>query len=148
MQKLLPPVLFLIFIIAMGLMCWSISATHLLIFPFNLIGLPIISAGLMLAMTGKQLFKKLETNIMTFDEPSRLVTEGIYQYTRNPMYLGFTIAMLGFSMLMGASVVSLLMAVIFLFITDRWYISFEEQMMHTKFGKDYEEYCRKVRRWI
>ncbi|NOH97383.1 isoprenylcysteine carboxylmethyltransferase family protein [Vibrio sp. 99-70-13A1] len=148
MQKLLPPVLFLIFIIAMGLMCWSISATHLLIFPFNLIGLPIISAGLMLAMTGKQLFKKLETNIMTFDEPTMLVTEGIYQYTRNPMYLGFTIAMLGFSMLMGASVVSLLMAVIFLFITDRWYISFEEQMMHTKFGKDYEEYCRKVRRWI
>jgi protein-S-isoprenylcysteine O-methyltransferase Ste14 len=148
MKKILPPFLFLVFIVVIGLTCWGVGSPHQLMFPFNLLGIPVIGIGFLLANSGKQLFKHLETNIMTFDEPTVLVTEGIYRYTRNPMYLGFTIAMLGFSMLVGASVVSFLLTFVFFVITDRWYISFEEQMMHVKFGKEYEEYCKKVRRWI
>nr|WP_277986290.1 isoprenylcysteine carboxylmethyltransferase family protein [Vibrio vulnificus] len=108
----------------------------------------MIGIGLILSILGKQLFNKLGTNIQTFDEPTVLVTSGIYKYTRNPMYLGLTIAMLGFSILMGGSLSSFLLAIAFFLITDRWYISYEEQMMYTKFGIEYEEYCRKVRRWI
>ncbi|MCZ8499386.1 methyltransferase [Vibrio lentus] len=37
---------------------------------------------------------------MTFDEPTLLVTEGVYKYTRNPMYLGFVVSLLGFAILL------------------------------------------------
>ncbi|MBY4675233.1 methyltransferase family protein [Marinobacterium arenosum] len=148
MKKLLPPILFLIFVIGMGLICWGVGSPHQIHYPYNLVGLPVIGVGLLLATAGKRLFKKLNANIMTFDEPTVLVTEGVYKYTRNPMYLGFAIAMLGFSVLMGAAISSFLLTVVFVFLTDRWYIAFEEQMMRRKFGQDYEKYCRKVRRWI
>lgn len=148
MKKILPPVLFVLFIIVMGVICWRMGSPHNIYYPYSLIGLPFVVAGLMLAVAGKMLFRKLGTNIMTFDEPDKLVTEGVFKYTRNPMYLGLVVAMLGFSLLMGSAITSILLTALFLLITDRWYIAFEEQVMHRKFGLDYEEYCRKVRRWI
>ncbi|MGF1850255.1 methyltransferase family protein, partial [Vibrio lentus] len=74
--------------------------------------------------------------------------EGVYKYTRNPMYLGFVVSLLGFAILTGAANSSFLLTAIFVLVTDRWYIKFEEQMMRDKFGQDYEDYCRKVKRWI
>ncbi|GEK11356.1 methyltransferase family protein [Pseudoalteromonas peptidolytica] len=148
MKMLLPPFLFLIFIIAMGLICWAAGFPHSFGFPYNLIGISIIGIGFVISMTGKKLFKKLETNIMAFDEPTVLVASGIYKYTRNPMYLGFTIAIFGFAILLGGSFSSFLLTAAFFLITDRWYIPYEERMMHAKFGREYEAYCRKVRRWI
>lgn len=148
MKKILPPVLFVLFIIVMGIICWRMGFPHNIAYPHNLVGLPFVVSGLMLAAAGKMLFKKLDTNIMTFDEPDKLVTSGVFKYTRNPMYLGFVVAMLGFSLLMGAAISSMLLTMLFLMITDRWYIAFEEKAMYKKFGLDYEEYCRKVRRWV
>ncbi|MCE0557686.1 isoprenylcysteine carboxylmethyltransferase family protein [Motilimonas sp. E26] len=148
MKKILPPVLFVLFIIVMGMICWGMGSPHNIGYPYSLIGLPFVVAGLMLAVAGKILFRKLSTNIMTFDEPDKLVTEGVFKYTRNPMYLGLVVAMMGFSILMGSAITSILLTALFLLITDRWYIAFEEKIMHRKFGLDYEEYCRKVRRWI
>ena len=148
MKQLLPPILFLIFVISMSLICWWLGSPHHMLYPYNLAGLVGIGVGLLLAMSGKRLFKKRNTNIMTFDEPTLLVTEGVYKYTRNPMYLGFVVSLLGFAILTGAANSSFLLTVIFVLVTDRWYIKFEEQMMRDKFGQDYEDYCRKVRRWI
>lgn len=148
MKQLLPPVLFVIFILVMTAINWVLAPSHLVYYPYNLIGLLFVSMGLMLAITGKKLFKKLNTNIMTFDEPTKLVTQGIYQYTRNPMYLGFAIAMLGFAILNGGTLSSLVLTLIFILVTDRWYIQYEEQMMRIKFGQDYEIYCSNVRRWF
>ncbi|MCB5358795.1 methyltransferase family protein [Vibrio lentus] len=148
MKKLLPPILFLIFVISMSLICWWLDSPHQMLYPYNLAGLVVIGVGLLLAMSGKRLFKKRNTNIMTFDEPTLLVTEGVYKYTRNPMYLGFVVSLLGFAILTGAANSSFLLTAIFVLVTDRWYIKFEEQMMRDKFGQDYEDYCRKVRRWF
>ncbi|WP_241907923.1 methyltransferase family protein [Vibrio lentus] len=132
----------------MSLICWWLGSPHHMLYPYNLAGLVVIGVGLLLAMSGKRLFKKRNTNIMTFDEPTLLVTEGVYKYTRNPMYLGFVVSLLGFAILTGAANSSFLLTAIFVLVTDRWYIKFEEQMMCDKFGQDYEDYCRKVRRWF
>lgn len=148
MKKLLPPIMFIVFVIIMALISWVSGSLHNISGYQNLIGLPFLIAGLGLAASGKRLFKKLNTNIMTFGEPDQLVTEGVYQYTRNPMYLGFVIALFGVALLLGSAMVSLLLVVVFVVITDRWYIAFEERMMLKKFGPAYEVYCQKVRRWI
>lgn len=148
MQKLLPPFLFLMFIIAMGLICWSLGFDHHVSYPANLTGLPFIIMGIFISVTAKKLFINLETNVMTFEEPGKLVTHGIFKYSRNPMYLGFVVALFGFYLVLGAAISSLVLLAIFIAITDRWYIQFEEQKMHHKFGTEYEAYCANVRRWI
>ena len=148
MKKILPPILFVIFVVAMGAVCWGVGSPHNVSYPYTIIGLLFVITGLLLAMVGKRLFKRLGTNIMTFEKPDVLVAEGVYQYSRNPMYLGFVITLLGFSLLMGAAISSFLLTGLFFIITDRWYIGFEEQAMIGKFGLEYEEYCNKVRRWI
>ncbi|MGR6873657.1 methyltransferase family protein [Pseudomonas sp. HK3] len=148
MKKILPPILFVIFVVLMVAVCWGMGSQHNVAYPYNLIGLVFIVVGLRLAMAGKKLFKGLGTNIMTFEKPDVLVTEGVYKYSRNPMYLGFVIALLGFSFLMGASISSFVLTGLFFIITDRWYIGFEEQAMTSKFGSEYKEYCYSVRRWL
>lgn len=148
MRNILPPVLLIIFVVAMGAICWVMESPHNASYPYTVIGLPLLIAGLLLAITGKRLFKKRNTNVMTFDPPSVLVTEGVYKYSRNPMYLGFVSALLGVSFLMGAAISSFLLVGLFFIVTDRWYIGFEEQEMKSKFGLEYEDYCHNVRRWV
>ncbi|MEZ7206319.1 isoprenylcysteine carboxylmethyltransferase family protein [Pseudoalteromonas sp. DY56-GL79] len=95
MKKLLPPILLFLFVILMPVVCWLAAAPHLIYYPFNLLGLVPIALGLVLAKSGSTIFAKEETNIMTFNKPDKLVEAGVFQYTRNPMYLGFVIALLG-----------------------------------------------------
>lgn len=148
MRNLLPPVLFLVFVISMALLCWSMGFSHPIGFPYNLAGLVVAAAGLALSIAGKNLFKRRHTNILTFNEPDVLVTEGVFGHTRNPMYLGFAIALMGFAILLGGAASSFLLAGLFVLITDRWYIAFEENAMRRRFGAEYDEYCRRVRRWV
>ncbi|WFB50992.1 methyltransferase family protein [Vibrio coralliilyticus] len=148
MKKLLPPVLFLIFVVGIGLLHWKTSFPPHIAFPCSLLGLPLVVLGLWLSAAGKRLFAHLNTNIMTFGQPTLLVTQGIYQYTRNPMYLGFAVALLGVAILSGASLPALFLTLLFILITDRWYIRFEEQILRDTFGQDYDQYCRQVRRWV
>ncbi|WP_440056091.1 methyltransferase family protein [Pseudoalteromonas sp. T1lg65] len=148
MQKLLPPLLFMWFAILITVVCWATGSLHTLTLPYSLFGIILIIIGLSLSISGKRLFKRLKTNIMTFDEPDVLVTEGVFKFTRNPMYLGFVVALLGVAVLTGAAISSLLLTALFALIVDRWYIAYEEQMMTNKFGPDYSCYCKKVRRWI
>jgi len=148
MKKILPPILFLIFVVTMGATCWGIGSPHKLTHPFTLAGLPLILMGLGLSIVGKKLFQKMGTNVMTFEQPDVLVTQGVYRYSRNPMYLGFVVALFGSSLLMGASISSFLLVALFFIITDRWYIRFEELEMTKKFGTEYQAYSNNVRRWI
>ncbi|WP_231100832.1 methyltransferase family protein [Pseudoalteromonas luteoviolacea] len=102
----------------------------------------------MLSVQAKRLFTRVGTNVMTFDEPNKLVVEGVFRYTRNPMYLGFVISLLGLFLLLGANELSLGVVVLFVLVSDRWYIRFEERMMFEKFREQYQAYCRNVRRWM
>ncbi|MEJ6472904.1 isoprenylcysteine carboxylmethyltransferase family protein [Pseudoalteromonas piscicida] len=148
MQKLLPPILLFLFVILMPVVCRLTAASHFIYYPFNLLGLVPIALGLALAKSGSKLFAKEETNIMTFNKPDKLVDAGVFRYTRNPMYLGFVIALLGYAVLVGGALVSFLFVITFLLIADRWYIRFEEKMMEQTFGDAYLRYRGRVRRWF
>ena len=148
MKRVLPPILFMFFAVGMGVVCWATGSKHLIIYPYNLIGLVFVGIGLGMAVWGRRLFSTLNINIKTFEEPGALVTGGLYKYSRNPMYLGFVIAIFGMAVLYQGAVVTFIAAFIFLYITDRWYIRYEERAMLNKFGEEYKDYCRKARRWI
>ncbi len=115
--------------------------------PFNLIGLVPLALGVWLAFAGNNQFTRVGTTINTFNEPGTLVTDGWYRYSRNPMYLGFALALVGVWLMLG-SLSPLLIVLAALVITDRWYIAFEEAALARKFGKAYESYRKQTRRWI
>jgi protein-S-isoprenylcysteine O-methyltransferase Ste14 len=148
MKKILPPFLFLFFALLMPFICWGLGLTHYIQFPYNLAGIPFLFLGLGAAKVSKKQFQRLGTNVSTFNQPDILVTDGLFKLTRNPMYLGFAIAIIGLAILYQGALSSFIVALLFIIITDRWYIKFEEKAMTSMFGKEYEDYCKNTRRWI
>jgi protein-S-isoprenylcysteine O-methyltransferase Ste14 len=81
-----------------------------------------------------------------FDPPRRLVARGPYAYVRNPMYLGAGLALVGAALFYGSGTL-LLYAGGFLVLMHLFVVSYEEPTLRDTFGGDYDEYCRRVRRW-
>jgi len=118
-----------------------------LIRPYNLIGVIPLLIGIFMVVSTEKRFKKVKTQIHTFKVPKKLVTTGLFQYSRNPIYLGFTIALLGIALLYG-SLSTLIPVLLFFLIANFWYIPFEEKNMKKVFGQSYLFYKRRVRRWL
>jgi protein-S-isoprenylcysteine O-methyltransferase Ste14 len=76
-----------------------------------------------------------------------LVTTGIYHHTRNPMYVGLLLVLLGWVSFL-CSVIALLGLVAFVIYITRFQIVPEERVLLAKFGADYAEYLARVRRWL
>lgn len=144
---ILPPTLFLLSLLAMAILAWLAPVLRVLVFPFNLIGLAPLAAGLAMAIWGSRRFRRAGTEIRTFDAPTRLVTDGLFRVTRNPMYLGFVVALVGVWALFG-SLGPGFVVVGFVAINQRVYVPFEERAMRASFGSAYEAYCATTRRWL
>ena len=147
MKKILPTTLLLICLITM--LCFSIffPIKKILTFPISLLGLLPLAAGLALSVLGSNKFEEVGTNIKTFADPDVVVTEGLYRFSRNPMYLGFVFVLFGVAILFG-KLSPFVVVVTFFLIADRWYIIFEERAMDRKFGETYQNYKIQTRRWL
>jgi protein-S-isoprenylcysteine O-methyltransferase Ste14 len=81
--------------------------------------------------------------------PKRLVVVGFYRYVRNPMYVGFFAGWAGLWVVFGrASMTAITVAVAGVLATALFVLLYEEPTLREKFGADYDEYCRNVRRWM
>ncbi len=121
-------------------------------FSFNgstLIAVGLAVLGVCFGMMGIAQFRKAQTtpNPQALEKVSSLVTSGIYQYSRNPMYLGLVLALLGWALYLSHFLPFVLVPVFMLYMT-RFQIQPEERMMARKFGSDYQAYLAQVRRWI
>jgi protein-S-isoprenylcysteine O-methyltransferase Ste14 len=80
--------------------------------------------------------------------PQRLVIVGFCRYVRNPMYVGFAVGWIGLWVVFGQADPVVIASVLAVAIGVHLFVIFyEEPTLRKKFGKDYEEYCRNVRRW-
>lgn len=147
MKRILPPLLLILTWMLMIVANLVLPSGDLFPMPLRLVGVFITVLGALIAANGAQMFKRVGTNIKTFDAPQKLVTTGLFAHSRNPMYLGFALCALGGAAALGSSA-PLIIAVLFCVILDRWYVQFEEAVMRKTFGQDYEAYCRRVRRWF
>jgi protein-S-isoprenylcysteine O-methyltransferase Ste14 len=105
--------------------------------------------GLFAARSGVRDFGRAGTTInpVKIDAASALVTTGIFAYTRNPMYLGMSVLLLGWSVFL-SGVWPLLVPLLFVLFITRFQILPEERVLAAKFGPSYDAYKQKVRRWI
>lgn len=111
------------------------------------VSLALIIGGLLLDGAAAGYFRRLGTAVEPWKPSTVLATDGLYRFSRNPIYLGFAITYVGLAIAMD-SVLTLLLLVPCLFIVDRFVIQREERYLAAKFGADYEAYRARVRRWL
>jgi len=144
---MLPPAYLLLALVAMAGLHLALPWRQIVTFPWRLAGLAPLVLGLILNGAADRLLKQHDTTVKPFEKPGALVWTGVYGLTRNPMYLGFVLILLGVALLMG-SVSPFLLVPLFVVLIDVVFIRVEERMMEAAFGKDWLAYQAKVRRWI
>ena len=106
------------------------------------------TAGVALAVWGARVFAALGTEIAPASVLNkRLVTVGPFRFTRNPMYLGLVLAMVGVAFYMGTLPFFVVPVLVFL-LCNLVFIPFEEAKMLRQHGNPYTDYLQRVRRWI
>lgn len=122
-------------------------------FALRILGRAPISVGLailgaIIAISGIVSFKRARTTVnpTTPERASSLVVSGIYKFTRNPMYLGFTLALLAFAVYL-SSALALALVPGFMAYLDRFQIRPEERALATHFPSEFQAYRARVRRW-
>ena len=148
--KIPPPIVALI-----GILLIFLSKDYILILYLhphlqNTLSLLFLIFGFVIIFLATKEFKKSETTVnpMKPETSTKLVTSGVFKYTRNPMYLGLASILLAscfyFSSLLGIIVY----VPLFIFYITVFQIIPEEESMKTIFNDEYLDYCSKVRRWI
>ena len=146
-SKIPPPLVVLILVTSTYFSSKKIDLIHI---PFQtLISIFILFVGILILLNPVLKFKKSKTTInpIKFKKVNRLVTSGIYKYTRNPMYVGMNSFLLGL-MLILKNPLNILFLIIFFFVVRNMFVLKEEVQMEETFGQDYLTYKGKVRRWL
>lgn len=115
--------------------------------PWTYLGVVPILAGIAIAAVSAKRFARAETGIVPFDEATTLVTGGLYRFTRNPMYLGMFLLLIGVALMMG-SIGPLLPVWLFMLVIRYNFVAGEERFLEAAFGQDYLDFKNKVRRWL
>lgn len=149
LQLLPPPVLYAacfgVGLLADRLLPWSPAWMHGA--PVRWLGWLIVLAATVLGLSSAGLFLLRRTTVIPHRRPSRLVTDGPYALSRNPMYVALTAAYGGVCLLIGRAW-PLLLLVVAVTVMHRVIIPSEERRLADTFGAAYDTYCRRVRRWL
>ncbi|MBI2379595.1 MAG: isoprenylcysteine carboxylmethyltransferase family protein [Gammaproteobacteria bacterium] len=107
----------------------------------------MMALGLALLLTAAGLFRRRGTTVDPTLAPDKLVTEGLYRLSRNPMYLGMLLALIGLQ-LAANSLVGLILPQGFFLYMERVVIPREEAVVEAVFGEAYRDYKKAAGRWL
>ena len=146
-NKIPPPIVTLFF----GL-CIYFSRDYFLSYEYKL--LDILSymcyfIGLCILILAVNSFKKQSTTVnpIKIENASSLVTSGVFEYSRNPMYLGMALILFGLA-LMFNMIGGIIFTLLFTIYITKFQIKPEEEVMERLFGEDFLKYKQKVRMWL
>ena len=147
MKKFLPPTHFFTYLIISVLLHYIVPIAQIINYPYNWLGFLFFLLGGILNIWPDQLFKKLKTTVKPDEKPSLLIQTGPFKISRNPMYLGMALLLIGVGIVLG-SVTSFIGFIFFILAMEISFIPQEEKILTEQFGDEYELYKKKVRRWI
>lgn len=145
--KIHPPILTLIFIAIAYVANWSVPIPFAVSSILRLIGFALVAVGFLFGVVAFLAFRKVRTTLDPHGKVSAIVTDGIYRFTRNPIYLGFLLMLIGFPLNSG-SYWGILLAPIFVMSMNSLVIEKEEAYLEKKFKDVYTSYKSHVRRWL
>jgi protein-S-isoprenylcysteine O-methyltransferase Ste14 len=117
--------------------------------PWNRLGWLAAAVGVAIAVAARMRFRRVGTTVNPLDpsKASHLVTGGVFRVSRNPMYLGLVLLLIGWSIWLG-SASPWLVPPLFVIVLTVVQIIPEEQALSRRFGEQYLSYRRSVARWI
>jgi protein-S-isoprenylcysteine O-methyltransferase Ste14 len=142
-----PPVVALMFIVLAYFLGRFVTLPFVAPAILQYIGLAMTFVGFLLGIGAFIEFRKGRTTLDPHGSARNLVTSGIYRFTRNPIYLGFLLMVIGLPLNSGLYW-GVLMAPFYVLLMNRLIIEHEEAYLEKKFGKTYTSYKFHVRRWL
>jgi protein-S-isoprenylcysteine O-methyltransferase Ste14 len=143
----LPPAYFLgAIFLGLALDKWF-PLMHVLYWPWCWVGVPLLAMGITLALVANRKFRAMGTTVKPFQASSALATDGVYRFTRNPMYTGMIFTLAGEALLLG-SLSPWLIIPPYMIVITQLFIKKEEAGLSLQFGEVYDEYRTRVRRWL
>jgi protein-S-isoprenylcysteine O-methyltransferase Ste14 len=115
--------------------------------PWRYLGWLPIAAAVTWMVDSLLRFRRLGTGIRPFTAATTLVAEGAFRWTRNPMYLGMVVVAFGMAICQGTAASFLVPPLLWL-VLDRRFVAREERFLRASLGPAYDDYCRRVRRWL
>jgi protein-S-isoprenylcysteine O-methyltransferase Ste14 len=146
-KRTLPPTYLFISITSMVLLHFLIPVTDIASFPWSLLGLVPLLAGIVLNLLADSAFKKAQTTVKPFEKSSALIVDGVFRISRHPMYLGMGLILFGIAILMG-TLTPLFVVLVFCILMEKIFIQTEETMLAEQFGEEWITYRNNVRKWI
>ena len=146
-RKIIPPVYLFAALLLMWLTHHYVPVFQYVYEPVAYLGIIVVLFGITMSGISAGMFKQAGTGLEPFDEATVLVTSGFYRVSRNPMYMGMFLMLLGVAFLMG-SIGALLPILIFILIIRNNFVLGEERFMQATFGQQYLQYKSEVRRWF
>ncbi len=146
-RKILPPVYLLAAIVIMASLHYLAPIGIILRPPITYLGVLLIAIGLGVVGWPAVTFGRVGTPIKPFEDSTHLVTGGMYRVSRNPMYLGMVVVLLGIAVLFG-NISPFIPIPFFVWLIQINFIRLEEAALEKTFGDEYREYKNAVRRWV
>lgn len=145
--KIHPPILLAIHIVVAYLLGRLIDLPMAVSPLFRNIGLGLAGFGFLLGILAFYSFMKARTTLDPHGSVKAVVSSGIYRFTRNPIYLGMVLMLVGFPLTFG-NVWGIPLAPMFIPLMNKLVIEHEEAYLEKKFGEGYTGYKSRVRRWV
>ena len=145
-RKINPPHYFLLALVVMITLRFALDERALL-GVWAWCGVVPLVAGLAIAVFAARQFQRAGTNIVPLTTSTALVVDGMFRWSRNPMYLGLTAVLIGTALLLDRTL-PWLVVVAFVVTLRLHFIRHEERLMEATFGAQYVAYKQRVRRWL
>jgi protein-S-isoprenylcysteine O-methyltransferase Ste14 len=142
-----PPIVASIFIVIAYFLGRVVSFRFVAPAILQYVGLFLAFLGFLLGIGAFLEFRKIRTTLDPHGSVRQIVTSGIYRFTRNPIYLGFLLMVIGIPLNSGLYW-GIVLAPFFILVMNRLVIQHEEAYLAKKFGKTYIDYTSRVRRWL
>ena len=135
--------------VAMWLMARAVPAASFTVPARAFMAGLFVALGGAVAVAGVWAFRQAKTTVNphTPHKASSVVDHGVYRISRNPMYLGLLLLLIGWACYLGNAAAALLIPAFVAYMTN-FQIKVEERMLLDKFGADYRAYTSRVRRWL
>ena len=146
-MKIYPPLMVLAGILAQLLIGYVAPMQPILNETWQYIGVGLMLFGFAVILLVARGFRKNETTIIPDGQPSTLMENGIFAYSRNPIYFGMTIFLLGSALAVG-HIWALVIVPVFVLLVQQIWIVKEEETLEAEFGQIYRNYKMRVRRWL
>ena len=145
-KTVLPPTYLLVAIVLMLVLHFLLPVHKFVPVPWNILGVVPLACGIALNLIADRAFRQVQSTVKPFEQPTALITIGVFRITRNPMYLGHLIFMLGLAVTFWSWFALVLLAARAIWFHRR--VLGDEQRLEARFGADYAAYRRQVKRWI